>query len=126
MSGDQMSAGEVIRQMLPTESVSRMENANSGDGFGWEFPNLALENVYQTLWSRPGLSLRDRSLVTLGILIASRAEHEMRSHFAAAMRNGLTREELEEVVYHAAGYAGFPAAACARAIAAEVVTQEKP
>jgi 4-carboxymuconolactone decarboxylase len=101
-----------------------MENVKTGDGFGWEFPSLALENVYQTLWSRPGLALRDRSLVTLGILIALRAEQEMRSHFAAAMRNGLTRGELEEVVYHAAGYAGFPAAACARAIAAEVLTKE--
>jgi 4-carboxymuconolactone decarboxylase len=101
-----------------------MESEPTADAFGSEFPRLALENVYETLWTRPGLALRDRSLVTLGILIALRAEREMRSHFAAAIRNGLTPAELEEVVYHAAGYAGFPAAAHARGIAAEVVRRE--
>jgi hypothetical protein len=47
MSGDHATGREVIRQMLPSESVSRMENVKTGDGFGWEFPSLALENVYQ-------------------------------------------------------------------------------
>jgi 4-carboxymuconolactone decarboxylase len=101
-----------------------MENPSTVGEFGSEFPRLALENVYETLWARPGLGLRDRSLVTLGILIGLRAEQEMRSHFAAALRNGLTREEIEEVIYHATGYAGFPAAARARAIAADVVAKE--
>lgn len=58
--------------------------------------------------------------MTLGILIALGAERELKSHFAIAARNGLTREELEEVVYHATAYAGFPMAAQALAIGAEL------
>jgi 4-carboxymuconolactone decarboxylase len=53
----------------------------------------------------------------LGILITLRAESELHFHFAAALRNGVTREELAEVIYHSAGYAGFPAASAARAAA---------
>jgi 4-carboxymuconolactone decarboxylase len=123
MSGDHERALQVMRQMLSAEKVAHMENRSSGEGFGAEFPRLAMENVYEPLWTRPGLGLRERSLVTLGILIAQRAEAEMRSHFEGALRNGLTPEELEEVVYHATAYAGFPAAGCARAVAAEVVAK---
>ena len=121
MSSDHERAQQVIRQMLSPDKVASMEAAMVGDGFAAEFPRLAMENVYEPLWTRPGLGLRERSLVTIGILIALRAEAEMRSHFEAALRNGLTPGELEEVVYHATAYAGFPAAGCARAVAAEVV-----
>jgi 4-carboxymuconolactone decarboxylase len=59
--------------------------------------------------------------VTLGILIALRAEGELRLHLPIALRNGLTREELEEVIYHSAAYAGFPAASAAGTIGREVL-----
>ena len=59
--------------------------------------------------------------MTLGILIALRAEGELRLHLPIALRNGLTREELEEVIYHAAAYAGFPAASTASRIGQEVL-----
>ena len=58
--------------------------------------------------------------MTLGILIALRAEGELRLHLSIAQRNGLSREELEEVIYHAAAYAGFPAASAASRIGQEV------
>lgn len=73
------------------------------------------------MWVRPGLDRRSRSLVTLGILIAIQSSDEPRLHVAAALRNGLTRTELEEVVYHAACYAGFPAAGHAAKIGSEVI-----
>jgi 4-carboxymuconolactone decarboxylase len=73
------------------------------------------------LWTRPGLDRRSRSLVTLGALIALRATEELKFHFPIALRNGLTIEEIEEVIYHLAGYAGFPAAATARSIGCEVL-----
>ena len=87
--------------------------------FGRDISQLAQENVFGDLWARCGLSRRDRSLVTLGILIALRAENELRYHFPIAIRNGLTRSELEEVIYQSAAYAGFPAAASARSVAQE-------
>jgi 4-carboxymuconolactone decarboxylase len=60
-------------------------------------------------------------LVTLGALIALRADQELKIHFQIALRNGLTLEEIEEVIYHMTGYAGYPAAANARKLAREVL-----
>ncbi len=63
--------------------------------------------------------------MTLGILIALRATEEMNAHFRIARQNGLTEDELAEVIYHASGYAGFfPAAATARNIAAEALGEK--
>ena len=73
------------------------------------------------LWGREGLSRRDRSLVTLGILIALRATDELKSHVQIARNNGLTEDEIAEVIYHTSGYAGFPAANTACRIAREVL-----
>jgi len=89
--------------------------------FGAEIGELAKDNVFGNLWPRCGLSRRDRSLVTLGILIALRAENELRYHIPIAIRNGLTRREIEEVIYQATGYAGFPAASSARLVAQEML-----
>lgn len=89
--------------------------------FAPEFVGMSLDNVYGGLWTRPGLSRRDRSLVTLGILIALRATNELRYHFPTAIRNGLTEAEVAEVIYHASGYAGFPAANTARSVAEDML-----
>ena len=109
--------------MLTPDKVAAME-AEPDDRFGAEFARLAFENAYTALWTRPGLSLKERSLVTIGILIALGNERELRSHFAAGLRNGLTVKQIEEIVYHASAYAGFPAASSALAAAAQVVAQE--
>jgi len=89
--------------------------------FATDMTPLVKQNVFGNVWPRCGLSRRDRSLVTLGILIALRADFELRYHFPIAVRNGLTRSELEEVIYQASAYAGFPAAASARVIAQETL-----
>jgi 4-carboxymuconolactone decarboxylase len=106
----------VFREMLPG-------TLPDGDvefgGFAPELMEIGVESVFGKLWTREGLSRRDRSLVTLGILIALRAGDEMKAHFRIAKQNGLTEDEIAEVIYHSSGYAGFPAAATARTIAAE-------
>ncbi len=79
---------------------------------------IAIDNVFGRLWGREGLSRRDRSLVTLGILIALRSNDELGIHFKIARNNGLTDDEIAEVIYHSSGYAGFPAANTACKIAA--------
>jgi 4-carboxymuconolactone decarboxylase len=109
----------VFREMLPGVLPEGLPNekVSFGTGFGSELMEIGIEGVFGRLWSREGLSRRDRSLVTLGILIALRAEDELESHFRIAKQNGLTEEELEEVVYHATGYAGFPAGNTAKAAA---------
>src|ERR1700742_3700927 len=111
----------VFRDLLPgllPDSITSM----SDDGFAGELGQLSLDHVFGGLWSRPGLDRRSRSLVTLGALIALRASEELKFHFPIAVRNGLPLEEIEEVVYHVAGYAGFPAASTARMIGREVLT----
>ncbi|MCX4815249.1 carboxymuconolactone decarboxylase family protein [Streptomyces sp. NBC_01239] len=91
------------------------QDADLRDGaLGDELVEIGLVNVWAQLWAREGLSRRDRSLVTLGILIALGAEDELSSHVRIGQRNGLTENEITEVIYHASGYAGFPRAMAAR------------
>jgi 4-carboxymuconolactone decarboxylase len=86
--------------------------------------DIGVESIFGRLWTRDGLGRRERSLVTLGILIALRASDELAAHFKIARTNGLTDDELAEVIYHASGYAGFPAAATARNIAAKALAED--
>ncbi len=92
--------------------------------FGDELMAIGVDNVFGRLWSRDGLSRRDRSLVTMGILIALRATDEFESHVRIGLRNGLTEDEIAEVIYHASGYAGFPAANTARNVAREALSKD--
>jgi 4-carboxymuconolactone decarboxylase len=95
---------------------------NLRDGrLGEELVEIGLISVFGALWAREGLKPRDRSLVTLGILIALRAETELQAHVQIAVTNGLTKDEIAEVIYHSAGYAGFPAAVAARTAAREAL-----
>jgi 4-carboxymuconolactone decarboxylase len=111
---------QVMREMLPgllPDDVPNDEVDFGSAGFAGELMDLGLEGVFGRLWTRTGLARRDRSLVTLGILIALRASDELESHFKIAKQNGLTEDELAEVIYHSVGYAGFPAANTAKAAA---------
>lgn len=108
---------EVVNEILGPEAVEGMKAAAATGEFGGEIGEIAVENVFGNLWAREGLGRRERSLVTLGILIALRASEELQYHFSIALRNGLTKDEIAEVIYHCSGYAGFPAAASARQVA---------
>lgn len=110
---------QVFRELLP--GVLPDGDVDFGDGFASELMEIGVESVFGKLWARDGLSRRDRSLVTLGILIALRATDELTSHFQIARTNGLTDDELAEVIYHASGYAGFPAANTAKTVAVEAL-----
>ncbi|SFB01478.1 4-carboxymuconolactone decarboxylase [Collimonas sp. OK607] len=90
--------------------------------FGEELVEIGLVSVWGALWARDGLSARDRSLVTLAILIALHADTELRTHVKIALTNGLTEDEIAEVIYHSSGYVGFPAAVAARTAAREALS----
>lgn len=107
---------DMMPGLLPADGDVSMRN----DSFAGELGEFALEHVFAALWTRPELDRRSRSLVTLGALIALGATDELRMHFAIALRNGLTRTELDEVVYHMTAYAGFPAASAAKKIGSSV------
>jgi 4-carboxymuconolactone decarboxylase len=79
--------------------------------------------LFGDVWARPGLSPRDRSLVTVSALVAMNRPDQLRSHLALAHANGVTREELVEAITHLAFYAGWPSAVTAVGVAREVLPQ---
>jgi len=109
----------IIKALFPDWDAER--ELLSPPKFGRDLDIIAADFCYGELWTRPGLSLRDRSLVSISILIGAKSFEELRFHFPAAIKNGLTTAEIDEVILHSAAYAGFPAAAEARKIAREVL-----
>ncbi|UGT73592.1 carboxymuconolactone decarboxylase family protein [Mycolicibacterium smegmatis] len=109
---------QVLRELLPDLPLDGFQRDGS---FGDELLEIGLDNVFGRLWSREGLSRRDRSLVTMGILIALRATDEFASHVKIARNNGLTEQEIAEVIYHSSGYSGFPNANTAMKVAKGVL-----
>jgi 4-carboxymuconolactone decarboxylase len=73
--------------------------------------------IYGDLWERPGLSKRDRSLITLAALIATYRPEQLVSHLKRAVDNGVTKEEISEVITNLAFYAGWPSAMSAAQVA---------
>jgi 4-carboxymuconolactone decarboxylase len=76
--------------------------------------------LFGDVWERPGLSKRDRSLITISALIALYRTDQLRGHIRRALDNGVTKDEIGEVITHMAFYAGWPTAANAVRIAKEV------
>lgn len=88
-----------------------------------DFPALVAytnDVIYGDLWERPGLSKRDRSLVTVAALVATHRPMQLKTHVARALRNGITKAEIAEIVTHLAFYAGWPAAMTAAQTAMDV------
>jgi 4-carboxymuconolactone decarboxylase len=121
MTQDEQSIKALVADMLSPEVAERMAAAGESKEFGAYIGRLAFDSVFGELWMRPGLDRRARSLVTLGILIALRATEELEFHIPAALKNGLSKQELEEVIYHASAYAGFPAASTARSAGVKIL-----
>ena len=78
--------------------------------FNSDFQDFITRYAWGEVWSRPGLPLRTRSLITLTLMVALNREEEFRMHVRAALRNGVTREEIQEALLHSAIYCGLPAA----------------
>lgn len=102
---------DVVRRMFGQAFLDRtMGGPAQGDGAPAALAGLALEQCYGDVWTRPGLSPRERSLITLGILVGAGHPDELANHVLGARGNGLTRDELAELALHAVPYVGFPAA----------------
>src|SRR5204862_6634855 len=110
------------REVLGDEHVDRA--AASAGAFGEPFQDLITRYAWGAVWSRPGIDRRMRSAITLTALVTLRAENELGMHVRAALRNGLTADEIGEVLLHSAIYAGVPAANAAFAIAGQVLREE--
>jgi 4-carboxymuconolactone decarboxylase len=93
------------------------------DAFTEPFQAFITRTAWADIWDRPGLGRRERSIVTLAALTALRAEGEIAMHVRAAIQNGLTREEIAEILLHVSIYAGLPAGNAAFAIAQETLQE---
>jgi len=91
--------------------------------FTGEFQALITRYAWGEIWTRPGLSRHTRSLLTVGLMVALNRPDEFRLHVRAAFSNGVTRDEIREVLLHCAIYAGVPAANSAFHMAEEVFAQ---
>ena len=86
----------------------------AGDSFCIEQSRWTMEFSFGAVWSRTAMERKMRSAATLGMLIALRQHDEIKYHTKMGMKNGLTRTELEEIIYTSIPYAGFPAAQSAK------------
>lgn len=107
------------RQVMGDDFVDRaLGNATE---FSRPIQEYITRNAWGDVWQRPGLDLRTRSMVTVAMLIALGRQHELKGHVRGALNNGVTPEELQEVLLHASIYCGLPTAVEAFRTAAEVV-----
>jgi len=97
----------IRREVLGDEHVAR--SVGREGRFSRVMQDFVTEHCWGAVWSRPGLGRRERSLVNLGLLTALNRSHELRVHLLGAVRNGCTREEIQEVLLQAAIYCGVPA-----------------
>jgi 4-carboxymuconolactone decarboxylase len=98
---------EVRRAVLGRDYVDKAIAA--ADDFSRPMQDLATEYCWGRVWSRPGLSRRDRSLLNLAMISALNRPHELKLHVKAALTNGLSRSEISEIFLQIAIYCGLPA-----------------
>jgi 4-carboxymuconolactone decarboxylase len=123
MSDDAYEAGmRARREVLGDAHVERAIEATTE--FTAAFQDFITRYAWGSVWTRDGLDRRTRSCITLAVLTALGREQELELHVRAARRNGLTPEEISEVLLHTAVYAGVPAANAAYAIAQRVLEDE--
>jgi 4-carboxymuconolactone decarboxylase len=122
-TNSRFNAGMAVRkEVLGAEHVERsLEGASA---FARPMQDLVTEYCWGAVWSRPGLDRRTRSLVNLGMLAALNRGHELGVHVRGALTNGVTPEEIREVLLQAAIYCGVPAGMEAFRIAEETLAQQ--
>ncbi|WP_249278208.1 4-carboxymuconolactone decarboxylase [Pantoea sp. AMG 501] len=89
-----------------------------------EFQNFISRYAWGEIWIRPGLTRHTRSLITIGMLIALNREAELKMHLRAAFNNGVSRDEIKELLMHAALYCGLPASNAAFHLAQSVFDEQ--
>ena len=113
-------AGMAVRRAVLGDA--HVDRANAGiTDFTADFQDFITRYAWGEIWTRPGLSRHQRSLITLGMLIALNRETEFKMHVRAALNNGVTPDEIKEVIMHSALYCGLPAANAAFHAASEVL-----
>ncbi|MGB3864265.1 MAG: 4-carboxymuconolactone decarboxylase [Xanthobacteraceae bacterium] len=112
---------EIRKSVLGTEFVER-SIANATD-FNRPLQELVTEYCWGAVWGRDGLPKRDRSLINLAMISALNRPHELKMHVKGALRNGLSRDDIREVLLQVAIYCGVPAAVDSFRVAMEALAE---
>jgi 4-carboxymuconolactone decarboxylase len=113
----------VRREVLGDAHVDR--SIDRATPFTADFQDFITRTAWGDIWTREGLDRRSRSMITLAVLTALGREQELGLHVRAARRNGLSREEIGEVLLHTAVYAGVPASNAAFALAQRILDEDE-
>ncbi|TAL04586.1 MAG: carboxymuconolactone decarboxylase [Rhodospirillaceae bacterium] len=111
-------------EIMGSERAVAMRATMMGDGLGSAMADLAVNFAFGSVWAREGLERKQRSLVTIGILIAQRQLAELKNHIRIGLTNGLTVREIEEALLQSVPYVGFPTATSALSAIIEVLRDE--
>ena len=122
MANEKFEKGLALRkQVLGADYVEK--SMASADSFSMPMQELSTEYCWGHVWTRPGLALRDRSLINIAMISALNRPHELKLHVKAALNNGLSREEIREVILQVAVYCGVPAGIDSTRIAREAFAE---
>ncbi|HEY2403151.1 MAG TPA: carboxymuconolactone decarboxylase family protein [Steroidobacteraceae bacterium] len=125
MSDQRTETGkQVVREMFGEAFLQGLESHIAANTFGSEAGRLCLGAAFNDAWARPGLERKYRSMVTMAVLITLRAPHELQNHVRAALANGCTVAEIEEVIIQTIPYVGYPTVSIALNAAAEVLKEK--
>lgn len=107
-TGDLFEKGIAMRRAVAGDSYVDAALGNATD-YTADLQKLVTETAWAMVWSRPGLDRKYRSMVTVAMLAAMDRSHELKTHLRGALNNGVTRDEIKEILLQACIYAGFPA-----------------
>ena len=122
MSNENYERGLALRKEVLGEAYVQRSFDNSDD-FSRPIQELSTEYCWGKVWTREGLSRRDRSLLNIGMISALNRPHELKLHVKAALTNGLTRDEIREALLQVAVYCGMPAGLDSTRIAREAFAE---
>ena len=100
----------VRKNVLGADYVDTAFQNADGDPISVEVQEMVTEFGWGVVWTRPGLSLKIRSMLNLAMLTALNRPHEFETHLKGALNNGVTKDEIKEVLFQSAVYCGWPAA----------------
>ncbi len=122
MSNEKFEKGLALRKkVLGADYVEK--SMASADSFSMPMQELSTEYCWGHVWTRPGRELRERSLINIAMISALNRPHELKLHVKAALNNGLTREQIREVILQVAVYCGVPAGIDSTRIAREAFAE---
>ena len=114
---------QVYRRMFDDKKLAGLEGAIEAKGFGSSVALLAQEFAFGSVWARPGLERKLKSVVTITALVTLGRDDELKKHLTVGLNFGLTPQEIEEIIIQTIPYVGFPAAGHAMEIARNVLKE---